>query len=140
MKKPVVFVLICLVWGWTPSSGTTVISPAAELGKCSTWLSLLQGAGLAPEPPLQQGLLSAGGGLRSKQRMWRGLGLCIPSLPPCSLSHPFWLVERALLLSLGVGVKKGESPGMERAGEEGVAQSPSVMETHWMKKLGSGAG
>lgn len=43
MKKPVVFVLICLVWGWTPSSGTTVISPAAELGTCGTWLSLLQG-------------------------------------------------------------------------------------------------
>ena len=64
MKKAMVFVLICLVWGWTPSSGTTVISPAAELGTQSTWLSLLHGAGLAPEPlELTRGLLSAGGGV-----------------------------------------------------------------------------
>lgn len=63
MKKAMGFVLICLVWGWTPSSGSPVISPAAELGTRSTWLSLLQGAWLAPEPlDLMRGLLAAGGG------------------------------------------------------------------------------
>lgn len=36
--------------GWTPSLGTIVISPAAELGKHITWLSLLQGAGLVLGP------------------------------------------------------------------------------------------
>ena len=61
MKKAMVFVLICLVWGWTPSSGTTVISPAAESGTRSAWLSLLQGAGLAPESlDLTRGLLRLG--------------------------------------------------------------------------------
>lgn len=121
MKKPVVFVLICLVWGWTPSSGTTVISPAAELGKCSTWLSLLQGAGLAPEPLAPTRAFVSWGWAAIVAADVGGGGGALRSQPPSPLPLPPLLAGGAApLLSLGVGVRKGESPGMKRAGAKGV--------------------
>ena len=62
MKKAVGFALICLVWGWTPSSGSPVISPAAELGTRSTWQSLLQGAGWRQSLWVSGGASVGGGG------------------------------------------------------------------------------
>ena len=63
------------------------------------------------------------------------------SQPPSLLPLPPFLAGGAApLLSLGVGARKGQSPGMKRAGAEGVAQPPRVVETPWMKKLGSGVG
>lgn len=93
MEKPVVFVLICLVWGWTPSPGTTVISPAAELGKCSTWLSLLKRTGLALETLARMRAFVSLGAMIAVVDMEGAWALISKLLPPYSLTHPFWLVE-----------------------------------------------
>ena len=111
MKKAMGFVLICLVWGWTPSSGTTVISPAAESGTRSAWLSLLQGAGLAPESlDLTRGLLRLGRGVHAAADAGGGGGLLVPSLPSLLPLSPLLAFGAALLLSLGVGVREEGSP------------------------------
>jgi hypothetical protein len=91
MKKPVVFVLICLVWGWNPSLGTTVISPAAELGKRSTWLSLLQGAELALEPLARARAFVSWGAVIAAVDVEGDGALITQPLPPCSLPRLFWL-------------------------------------------------
>lgn len=88
-----VFVLICLVWGWTPSPGTTVISPAAELGKCSTWLSLLKRTGLALEPLARTRAFVSLGAMIAVVDVEEAGALISEPLPPHSLTHPFWLVE-----------------------------------------------
>lgn len=127
MKKPMVFVLICLVWGWTPSSGTTVISPAAELGKCSTRLSLLQGAGLAPEPlALTRAFVSWGWASIAAADVEGAGGLGVPSLPSQlpPLSHPFGLWSclpppTIPVAECRVGMREGDSPGVGRAEEKG---------------------
>lgn len=112
MKKAVGFVLICLVWGWTPGAGTTVISPAAELGKLSTWLSLLQGVGLAPESlaPTRAFVSWEQGAVITARRCGGAFGSQPPLLIPSPSPFGFWSCPIAESRGGGLG-----SPGIGRA-------------------------
>ena len=143
MKKAMVFVLICLVWGWTPSSGTTVISPAAESGTRSAWLSLLQGAGLAPESlDLTRGLLRLGEGCACSSRCGWGWGApsSQPPLPTPSLSS-FGVWSGPVAESGGRGQEGREPLGIRGAeAREGHMECLTGMEARLMASLGwSGA-
>lgn len=107
MKKAMVFVLICLVWGWTPSSETTVISPAAELGTRHVAVT-------APRPAGTRAFWSSRGAAvswgrcecSSRCRLGAG-GFCLSPLPtPFSL---LWRLSCPIAES-GVGVRRKEPP------------------------------